>query len=130
MKNSQETATTVDRYINGFPKEIQLRLEQLRSLILKAAPKAEEVISYGMPAYNYKGRLVYFSGYKNHIGFYPMPDVIEKFKKEISVYKNSKGTVQFPHDIKLPSALITKMVKYRMKLNDEAFKLKVNKKSK
>ena len=130
MKTKNDQASTVDMYISNFPKDIQLRLEQIRATIMKAAPKAEEGISYQMPAYKYKGLLAYFAGYKNHIGFYPMPDVLKEFKKEISVYKNAKGSVQFPHNEKLPLSLVTKMIKFRMKLNDADQKLKATKKSK
>ncbi len=130
MKTKNDQASTVDMYISNFPKDIQLRLEQIRATIMKAAPKAEEGISYQMPAYKYKGLLAYFAGYKNHIGFYPMPDVLKEFKKEISVYKNAKGSVQFPNDEKLPLSLVTKMIKFRMKLNEADQKLKATKKSK
>ena len=130
MKTKNDQASTVDMYISNFPKDIQLRLEQIRATIMKAAPKAEEGISYQMPAYKYKGPLAYFAGYKNHIGFYPMPDVLKEFKNEISVYKNAKGSVQFPHNEKLPLSLVTKMIKFRMKLNDADQKLKATKKSK
>ncbi len=128
MGSKNFTPETVDQYISGFPKEIQSRLKEMRSLIKKVAPKADERISYSMPSYTYKGLLVYFAGYKNHTGFYPMPDVITEFKKEISQYKNAKGSVQFPHNEKLPVRLITKMIKFRMKLNEISFKEKKAKK--
>lgn len=128
MEAKKEPPSNVDVYISNFPKDIQLRLEQIRATILKAAPKAEEGISYQMPAYKYKGLLAYFAGYKNHIGFYPMPDVLKEFKNEISVYKNAKGSVQFPHNEKLPLNLVTKMIKFRMKLNEADQKLKSTKK--
>lgn len=111
-------ATNVNSYIASFPKETQVLLEQLRSLIKKAAPKAEEVISYQMPAYKYNGMLVYFAGYAKHIGFYPTGKGIEAFKDEITSYKTSKGTIQFPLNKKLPVTLITKIVKYRVKENE------------
>lgn len=114
----------VDAYIASFPESTQKRLQQIRSLIKKAAPKAEELISYQMPAYKYQGVLVYFAGYKNHIGFYAAPTGHAAFKKELSVYKTGKGSVQFPHDQALPSALITKIVKFRVKENAEKAKLK------
>lgn len=109
----------VSEYIEDFPKATQALLNQLRAVIKKAAPDAEEIISYQMPAYKYNGPLVYFAGYKNHIGFYPTPQGITAFKKELSVYKGSKGAVQFPLDEKLPLDLITKIVKYRVKQNSE-----------
>ncbi len=114
----------VDAYISDFPEEVQQLMKQLRATIKKAEPKAEEVISYGMAGYKYNGMLVYFAGYKNHIGFYPAPRGIEEFKKELSAYKGSKGTVQFPLDKPLPFQLITKIVKFRAKENLEKTKLK------
>lgn len=123
-----EPATTVDAYIAGFPGSTRELLEQMRATIIKAAPKAEEVISYQMPAYKYEGMLVYFAGYKNHIGFYPTGSGILAFKKELAAYKGSKGAVQFPLDKKLPLALIAKMVKFRIKENLDKAKEKAAKK--
>jgi uncharacterized protein YdhG (YjbR/CyaY superfamily) len=118
------TYKNIDDYIASFPKDLQIILEQMRTIIRKTAPKAEEVISYGMPAFKLNSVLVYFAGYKNHIGFYPMPSAIIAFKKELSIYKSSKGAVQFPLDKPLPSALITKMVKYRIAENLQKAKAK------
>ena len=118
----------IDMYISGFPKETQLLLEQIRTTIKKVAPKAAEVISYGMPAFKLNGMLVWFAGYKKHIGFYPKASGINAFKKELSVYKGAKGSVQFPLDKKLPLGLITKIVKFRLKENLEKEKAKVKKK--
>lgn len=115
----------IDHYISHFPKSTQILLKQLRAIINKAAPQAEEVISYNMPAYKYHGMLVYFAGYRNHIGFYPMSSAITVFKKELSVYKGAKGSVQFPLDKPLPIGLITKIVKFRVKKNIEKEKLKL-----
>ncbi len=112
-------AINIDEYIAAFPKDVQKTLQQLRITIQKAAPKAEEVISYQMPAFKQKGVLVYFAAYKNHIGFYPTSSGIRVFKDEISGYKNSKGAVQFPIDKPLPIQLISKMVKFRVKENLE-----------
>jgi len=108
-----------DEYISVFPEATQKILQQLRNTIKKAAPKAEEVISYNMPAFKQNTVLVYFAGYDNHIGFYPTPSALDAFKKEIAVYKNSKGAVQFPFDAPLPLALITKMVKFRVAQTNE-----------
>jgi uncharacterized protein YdhG (YjbR/CyaY superfamily) len=108
----------VNEYIAGFPKEIQAKLEQMRATIKKAAPDAEEVISYGMPGYKLKGSLVWFGGHTSHIGFYPKgSSALNAFKKELSGYKSSKGAVQFPLNEPLPLDLVTKMVKYRVKEN-------------
>lgn len=103
-----------DEYIAGFPDDIQKLLQKMRAIICKAAPHAEEVISYGMPAYKQHKVLVYFAACKNHIGFYPTGSGIEAFKDELTAYKFSKGAIQFPFDKPLPSALITKIVKFRI----------------
>ena len=103
-----------DEYIAGFPDDIQKLLQKMRAIICKAAPHAEEVISYGMPAYKQHKVLVYFAACKNHIGFYPTGSGIEAFKEELTAYKFSKGAIQFPFDKPLPSALITKIVKFRI----------------
>ena len=108
---------SVDTYIADFPEGTQILLKQIRSTIKNAAPDAEEVISYSMPGYKLDGMLVYFAAYKNHIGFYATPTGHEKFKKELSVFKTGKGSVQFPIDNPLPLKLISEIVKYRVKEN-------------
>lgn len=109
----------IDSYIATFPADVQEQLEQVRNAIQSSVPKAEEVISYNMPAFKYHGMLVYFAGYKQHIGFYPTASGIAAFKDELSKYKNAKGSVQFPLDKPMPLALIKKMVKFRVKENTE-----------
>lgn len=106
-----------NEYIENFPLETQKILKQVRSTIKKAAPKAEETISYGMPAFTLNGPLVYFAGYKTHIGLYALPSGHTAFKKELAAYKQGKGSVQFPIDEPMPLALITKIVKFRVKEN-------------
>ncbi len=128
MKASTQKVNDIDKYIAGFPEETQYLLDEIRAAIKKAAPEAEEVISYQMPAYKYQGMLVFFAGYKNHIGFYPGAGGIEAFKKEIAAYKNAKGSVQFPLDKPLPVKLITQIVKFRLLQNKEKAALKVKKK--
>jgi uncharacterized protein YdhG (YjbR/CyaY superfamily) len=120
-------ASDVDSYISGYPPKVQVMMLKLRSCIRKAAPDAEESISYMMPAYKFHGPLVYFGGYERHIGFYPTGSGIEPFKKEISAYKHSKGTVQFPLNEPLPLDLIERMVKYRVKENFEKAEVKKKK---
>src|SRR5882757_3352185 len=122
MKSIQ--AENIDEYIAGFPKDIQKMLEEVRTTIRKAAPEAEEAIKYAMPTFTLNGNLVHFAAFKNHIGFYPAPTGIEAFKKELSVYKGAKGSVQFPFDKPLPLTLISKIVKYRVKKNLEKAKPK------
>lgn len=124
MKADEVNITSVDTYINSFPPATKKQMEKLRSLIRKAAPKAEELISYKMPAYKLHGVLVYFAGYDHHVGFYPMPSAIDKFYPELSKYKKAKGTVQFPIDETLPAELITRMVKFRVDENMEKASLK------
>jgi uncharacterized protein YdhG (YjbR/CyaY superfamily) len=123
-------AADIDEYIASFPKSIQKLLKQMRSTIRKAAPKAEEEMKYGIPTYVHNGNLVFFGGYKNHIGFYAAPTGHEAFKKELSPYRSGKGSVQFPIDKPLPLGLVTRIVKFRVKENDEKAKMKKGKKKK
>ena len=125
MKSGKMIPATIDEYIAGFPAGIQQLLEQVRATIKKAAPEAEETISYGMPAFRYQGRgLVYFSAFKAHIGFYPIPSGMKAFKKELSSYKTGKSSVQFPLDEPMPLKLITDIVKFRVKENLAKAKIK------
>jgi uncharacterized protein YdhG (YjbR/CyaY superfamily) len=119
MEKITKTAGTklVDAYISKFPKETQRLLTSLRETIRASAPDAEETIKYGIPTFTLNGNLVHFGGYKNHLGFYPSPSGIEAFKKELSLYKSAKGSVQFPFDKPLPLTLITKIVRMRVKEN-------------
>ncbi|CAN5377104.1 DUF1801 domain-containing protein [soil metagenome] len=112
-------AKNVDDYISAFPREVRDMLEQLRATIMAAAPQAEEVISYAMPAYRLNGMLVYFAGYAKHIGFYPGAGGIAAFKTELSVYKGAKGSVQFPLDRPLPLKLIEEIIMFRIAENVE-----------
>ena len=115
MNSNTIKPTNVDEYIASFSKDIQSLLQEVRMTIRKAAPGALEMISYGIVAFKFHGKpLVYFAGFKNHIGFYPTPTGIEEFEKELSVYKQGKGSVQFPLDKPMPLKLIGKIVKYRM----------------
>jgi uncharacterized protein YdhG (YjbR/CyaY superfamily) len=115
---------TVAEYISVHPPHARKLLQELRQTIKKAAPRAEESISYSMPAFKLHGMLVWYAAYKGHIGFYPKPSAIEAFKKELSEYKQAKGSVQFPIDKPLPVKLISKMVKYRVEENLEKENLK------
>jgi len=110
---------SIDDYFAAFPAGTKAILKVLRKTIKTAAPAAEEVISYNMPAIKQNGILVYYAAYKAHIGFYPTPSAIEAFKKELSKYESSKGAVRFPLDQPLPLSLITRIVKFRIKLNQE-----------
>ena len=108
---------SVGQYIAGFPKDVQEILKAIRMTIRKAAPNAEETISYRMPTFTLKGNLVHFAAHQKHIGFYPTPTGIEKFKNELAAYEWAKGSVQFPLDKPIPFALISKIVKFRVKEN-------------
>ncbi len=120
-------ATTVDEYIAAFPADVQELLQEVRNTIRKAAPAAEETIAYAMPAYKLNGPLVYFAGYKSHVGFYATPTGHQAFKKELSKYKEGKGSVQFPLDEPMPLKLIEKIVKFRVKENTGKAKAKKKK---
>ena len=85
MDTSQKAPITIGEYISGFPINVQDILNKIRKTIHEAALEAEEVISYQMPAFKFKGILVYFAAFKKHIGFYPIPSGIEKFKNELSI---------------------------------------------
>lgn len=122
-----QNINTIDEYIAGFPKDIQKKLNDMRATIRKAAPEAEEAIKYAMPTFVLYGNLVHFAAFKNHIGFYPTPNGIESFKKELSKYKGAKGSVQFPLDEPLPLPLIERIVKYRIQKNSELAKAKKKK---
>jgi len=106
-----------DSYIADFPEEIQARLQEIRKIVAKTAPKAKETVKYGIPTFELNGNLVHYAAYKNHIGFYPTPSAIEAFSKELASYVTSRGTVQIPHTEKLPVALIKRMVKFRVEEN-------------
>ena len=117
IMETKTQAKSIDEYISGFPDDVQKKLEQVRQAIRKAAPKAEECISYAMPTFKLNGNLVHFAAYKHHIGFYPTPSGILAFQKELSRYQGAKGSVQFPVDEPMPLALIEKITRLRVKEN-------------
>lgn len=119
---------TTEAYILQFPKETQLLLQQVRELIKKAAPGAEETISYGMPAFRLQGMLVYYAAWKSHIGLYPASSATFKsFEKELASYTTSKGAIQFPYEKKIPVRLLTAIIKFRVKENLEKAALRKKK---
>jgi len=104
-----------DAYIRDFPETVQTILRQVRQTIRTAIPEANEGISYGMPAFKYKGKpVVYFGGWQSHIGFYATPSGNEAFRKELSPYQGAKGSVKFPLDQPMPYELIEKIARYRL----------------
>lgn len=119
MATRMATAASVNDYIKSFPPKTQNLLNQLRKTIKAAAPKAEELISYGIAGYKYHGMLIYFAGFTNHVSVYPAPRTAPEFKKELAGYKGGKGTVQFPIDKPLPPDLVKRIVQYRVKQNEE-----------
>ena len=108
--------SSVDEYIASFDKPVQQKLKELNRFVASVIPYAEPVISYNMPAYQFNKVVVYFAGYKNHIGFYPTSKPIEYFKNELQAYTHSKGAVQFKLNEPLPYDLIERMVLYRMEM--------------
>jgi uncharacterized protein YdhG (YjbR/CyaY superfamily) len=128
MKTAKPSAKTIDEFIANAPSEAQGILKRIRATVRKAAPEAEETINYGIPTFTLKGNLVHFAGFKTHIGFYPTPSGIEKFKKELSPYETAKGSVKFPLDQPIPYSLIEKIVKFRVKENLERAESKGKKK--
>lgn len=112
-------AKTVDEYIKNAPKDLQDRLTEIRKAIKAVVPEAMEKISYAMPYYGYKGRLVYFAYFKNHIGLYIPPPITKMFAKELEDYETHMATIRFPHNKKLSISLVKKLIKARVKLNEE-----------
>jgi uncharacterized protein YdhG (YjbR/CyaY superfamily) len=128
METNKSTPKDIDQYIARFPADVQEILEKVRLTIREAAPEAKEKISYQMPTFTLEGNLVHFAGYKKHIGFYPTPSGIDKFKKEISAYKWAKGSVQFPLNQPIPYELISRIVTFRVEENLDKAKAKERKK--
>jgi uncharacterized protein YdhG (YjbR/CyaY superfamily) len=114
---SRRQFKNIDDYIATFPKNVQHTLRELRSAIKESAPEAEETISYGMPTFKLNGNLVHFAAYEKHIGFYPTASAILAFKERLSIYKQSKGAVQFPIDGPIPLDIVREMVRFRVKEN-------------
>lgn len=117
MEAKKMASGEIDAYISGFPAGVQEILQKVRETIRAAAPQAEETIAYQMPAFRLNGPLVYFGGFKDHIGFYPTPSGIEAFKEELASYKGAKGSVQFPLDKPIPYELIGRIVAFRVQEN-------------
>jgi len=117
MSADQVAPKNIDEYIAAFPDDVQEILERIRMTIRKAAPAAEETISYRIPTFKLQGNLVSFAAYKKHIGLYPAPAGTKKFNKELSVYRAAKSSVRFPLDRPIPFDLISQIVKLRVKEN-------------
>ena len=114
----------VDEYLALQSHEKQFILHELRDIIRKTAPEAEEGIFWNMPGYRWNGPLVYFAAYKNHIGFYPGPDAIAEYADKLTGYKTSKGAIQFSYVEVLPKKMIEDIIVFRMKQNEQKKKSK------
>jgi uncharacterized protein YdhG (YjbR/CyaY superfamily) len=114
MKSNKIAIKNIDDYIKQFPIEIQDKLQEIRKIIKRHAPLAIERISYQMPTFKLNKNLVHFAAFKNHIGFYPCPSGIEKFKDQLKHYDTSKGTIRFALDKPIPYELIADIVAYRV----------------
>lgn len=108
---------TVDQYIAQAPREFQPKLRALRETIKSAAPEAEEKLSYGMPYYGYKGRLMYWGYWTTHLGVYAMPTSMSGYEEELKKYQTGKATLQIPWDQELPTTLIQKLIRAQIKIN-------------
>jgi uncharacterized protein YdhG (YjbR/CyaY superfamily) len=126
----QAPAKNIDEYIARYPEEVQVKLQKLRETIRKAAPKATEAISYGIPTFKYLGNLVHFGGFKQHLSFFPGASGVAAFEKELGDYETSKGTIQLPLDKALPLKLVRDIVKFRVAQAEETAALKAGKKKK
>lgn len=117
MDKSTGVPENVDQYIQNFPDEIKDKLLEIRNLIKSTVAEAEEYISYGMPAYNYHGVLIYFSAFKNHIGLFSVPNLHPDFVEKFKPYKTGKGSVQFPYNKPLPVDFIKEILEFRVQDN-------------
>ena len=111
----RSSAKNIDEYLADVPEPARGTLNRIRAAIRSAAPpEAIEAISYGMPTFKYKGPLVWFAAFSNHCSLFPTASVIEAFKHELRGFSTSKGTIHFPTDKPLPTALVKKLVKARV----------------
>ncbi len=114
---TRKSPRSIDEYITAFSPEIRAILERIRSTISKAAPRAQETISYGIPTFTLNGALVYFAAFKEHIGFYPPVKGDATLERAVSAYAGEKGNLRFPLDRPIPYGLIERIVKLRVKQN-------------
>ncbi|HVZ39276.1 MAG TPA: DUF1801 domain-containing protein [Candidatus Kapabacteria bacterium] len=124
MPTDRTELRNIDEYIAGFPKDIQKILNEIRETIREAAPGAEEAIKYQMPTFTLNGNLVHFAVFKKYIGFYPAPQGVPEFEKELAGYEGTKSSAHFPLDQPIPFGLIRKIVEYRVRRNAERSKEK------
>ena len=119
MKARAIKFTTADEYFSTLPAGTKKMLKEIRKTIKLAAPDAEEFISYNMPAFKLHGVLVYYAGFKGHISLFPQASGVAAFKKELTTYTTTKGSIHFPLDKPLPLKLIRRIVQFRVKENLE-----------
>jgi uncharacterized protein YdhG (YjbR/CyaY superfamily) len=124
VKTNNPKPTTIDEFIAQYPQDLRERLETIRTIIRKGAPKATEAISYGIPAFKLNGNFLFFSAFRDHVAIYPRVKALEK---ELAQYPGGKGTIKFPIDKPLPLALIRKIVKVKLQENLERAEAKANK---
>jgi uncharacterized protein YdhG (YjbR/CyaY superfamily) len=114
LMSSEGKFTTVEEYMSSLPPEVKIIMESMRKTIRETAPDAKEVMGYGVPAFKSGDRIVYYAAFKNHIGFYPGPEIIgDVFRDELAGYDTSKGTIKFPMDKPMPLDLVKRIVKYK-----------------
>ena len=116
----KKAAADIDEYIAGFPGDVQKLLQKIRKTIKKAAPTAEEAISYAIPTFRLNGNLVHFAAYQNHIGLYPAPRGVAEFEIDMARYGGGKGTARFPLDEPIPYELIARITTFRVGKNMES----------
>ena len=117
MAGKRKTPRDIDDYVSGFAPDVQRVLQRIRATVRKAAPAAEETISYQIPAFTQNGVLVYFAAFKTHIGLYPPVRGDAAIQKAVAPYAGEKGNLRFPLDELIPYALITRIVKLRLRQN-------------
>jgi uncharacterized protein YdhG (YjbR/CyaY superfamily) len=128
MMADRSTPGTIDDYIAAFPPDVRSILQKIRLTVRKAAPQAEEKISYKIPSFALNGALIYFAAFKKHIGLYPPVRGDDKLRKEIARYRGEKGNLKFPLDEPIPYKLIARVVKFRVKEHLERTRSKRKKK--
>jgi uncharacterized protein YdhG (YjbR/CyaY superfamily) len=124
MEPGKRAPKSIDDYIGDFPKDVQRILRKLRSTIKKAAPQAQETISYQIPTFTLRGYLVHFAAFKDHVSLFPTSSPMKTFQTELSPYKVSRGTIQFPLDRPLPLTLVSRIVKFRVRENVARYRRK------
>ena len=127
MRSNEGPAKDIDAYIARFPRDVQERLQQIRTTIRTAAPELEEAIKYDIPTFVGHGNVVFFAGFKDHISVYPAPRGNKEFQQELSQYQGGKGTARFPLNEPVPLDLIRRITLFRLEEDRERAKAKTKK---